>query len=67
MLAKIGREMQEDTSVGESILSKESLESLMKDPAYFDGNHARHADVKAKVMKHFEAQAAAEARRAATG
>lgn len=65
VLAKVGRELQEDTAVEGQIMAGESLEALMKDPAYFNAAHARHAEVKAKVMAHFEAQAAVAARKAA--
>lgn len=66
VLAKIGRELREDTGVGaDTIQSKESVEALMKDPAYFDDKHPRHAEVKAKVTAHFQAQAAMAARTAA--
>lgn len=65
ILAKIGREMQEDTSGSAQILGTESIDALMKDPAYFNANHPRHAEVKGKVAAHFEAQARAQERRAA--
>lgn len=62
LLAKIGRELREDTSTAGEILSPESVETLMKDPAYMNPQHPRHAEVKTKVARHFEAQAAAQAR-----
>lgn len=65
VLAKVGRELREDTSTGGEILAAENVETLMKDPAYFNASHPRHAEVKGKVMRHFEAQAAIDARRAA--
>jgi hypothetical protein len=67
VLSKIGRELNEDSSTDSLILSSESVDALMKDPAYFNERHPRHAEVKAKVMRHFEAKAASEARRAAAG
>lgn len=65
ILAKIGRELQEDTSGAANVMAPESLETLMKDPAYMDPRHARHAEVKAKVTAHFQTKARAEDRRAA--
>lgn len=63
VLAKIGRELREDTGVGADVLqSKENIEALMKDPAYFDEKNPRHAEVKGKVTRHFQAQAAAASR-----
>jgi len=59
LLAKIGAEMQEDRSVTEGGTTRESLESLMQDPAYFDATHPKHAEVVAKAKQHFAAVARA--------
>lgn len=58
LLSNIGRELGEDAGMHAAahIQSAESLESLMKHPAYFDAKHAEHATVKAKVQAHFNAQ-----------
>jgi hypothetical protein len=67
ILAKVGREMQEDPGVGgDSVLAAESLDELMaKDSPYWDKKHPKHEQVKAKVAKHFQAQEAAKKRKAA--
>lgn len=65
ILAKVGRELREDQVQAGQILAAESLEQLMKDPAYFNANDPRHAEVKAKVHRHFQAQADAQARQQA--
>ena len=67
ILAKVGREMQEDPGVGgDSILAAESLDELMaKDSPYWDPKHPKHASVKAKVAAHHEAAARQKQRKAA--
>lgn len=67
ILAKVGREMQEDPGVGgDSILAAESLDELMaKDSPYWDPKHPKHASVKAKVAAHHEAAAKQKQRKAA--
>lgn len=67
ILAKVGREMGEDPGVGgDSVLAAESLDELMaKDSPYWDKKHPKHEQVKAKVVKHFQAQEAAKKRKAA--
>jgi hypothetical protein len=65
ILAKVGRELREDQVQTGQILSSESLEQLMKDPAYFDVKHPRHAEVVGKAQRHFQAQADAEQRKQA--
>ena len=67
ILAKVGREMQEDPGVaGGSILAAESIEELMaKDSPYWDKKHPKHEQVKAKVTRHYQAQESAKKRKAA--
>lgn len=65
ILAKVGRELQEDSQVTGEIMSSESVEQLMKDPAYFNVADPRHREVVGKVQRHFKAQAEAEARKQA--
>jgi hypothetical protein len=65
ILAKVGRELREDQVAAGQILSGESLDQLMKDPAYFNVNDPRHAEVVGKAQRHFQAQADAEARKQA--
>lgn len=67
ILAKVGREMQEDPGVGgDSILAAESIDELMAEGSpYWDPKHPKHAQVKAKVTAHHEAAAKAKQRKAA--
>lgn len=67
ILAKVGREMQEDPGVGgDSVLAAESLDELMaKGSPYWDKSHPKHEQVKAKVRAHHEAQAKQKQRKAA--
>jgi hypothetical protein len=72
VLAKVGAEMKEDPGVHpDAILDTESLETLMRgkpgdaDAPYWNEKDARHKSTVAKVMRHHEATAAAQRRKAA--
>jgi len=61
LLAAIGRELQEDTSVDGQQVPSMSLEEIMRQPGYFDASHPDHAGLVAKARAHFEAQARRQA------
>lgn len=67
VLAKINKELQEDPGVKpDQILTGESIDELMaKGSPYWDKSHPQHASIKAKVDRHFAAQANAAARKRA--
>jgi uncharacterized protein with GYD domain len=67
VLAKINKELQEDPGVKpDQILTGESIDELMaKTSPYWDKGHPQHASIKAKVDRHFAAQANAAARKRA--
>lgn len=56
MLAKVGKEMQEDGPVGEDInlAEQQSIRDLMKSPAYMDPKHADHERVSAQVRAFYQ-------------
>ncbi|KFC08510.1 hypothetical protein GTGU_01427 [Trabulsiella guamensis ATCC 49490] len=56
MLAKIGKEMQEDSPTGGAInmAEQQSIRDLMKSPAYMDPKHADHERVSAQVRAFYE-------------
>jgi len=72
ILAKVHKDMGEDPGVApDAILDGESLETLMRgapgkdDSPYWNESDPRHKATKAKVMRHHEATAAANRRKAA--
>ncbi|MDM3130099.1 hypothetical protein [Citrobacter sp. CK205] len=56
MLAKVGKEMQEDGPVGGDInlAEQQSIRDLMKSPAYMDPKHADHERVSAQVRAFYQ-------------
>jgi hypothetical protein len=65
ILARVGRELGEDKSVENAILPTDDIEALMRDKAgaYWNAQHPQHAAVKARVTRHYEAVAKAQARK----
>ncbi|MGK0735950.1 hypothetical protein ACSFCT_04035 [Yokenella regensburgei] len=55
MLAKVGKEMQEDGPVGGDInlAEQQTIRELMKSPAYMDPKHADHDRVSAQVKAYY--------------
>jgi hypothetical protein len=62
LMAAIGPEFREDTAPGgDSQLSQDNIDALMRSPAYFDSKHADHAKVSEQVRKYFERKHGTEA------
>lgn len=54
LLSAIAPELKTGNQPANSTIPPTDLESLMKNPAYLNANHADHAAVKAKVKAHFD-------------